>query len=194
MFFLFLISRRILTETETELITQKRYNDLVEQQKKVDAEIDAQLSRREEDLRLEEEVILIVSHILNNWLLFISNSHLEKLLPTPSKSFKKFIWMFINSCIHWFFKAYYEAKREAARVAKQARQMEVRKFFWLPILPPVQAFSVSTFALIQHLICQFLNQEECQGKTCYGWEHKKYVKVSREVIFKKFSLTNHCQR
>lgn len=66
MFFLFLISRRILTETETELITQKRYNDLVEQQKKVDAEIDAQLSRREEDLRLEEEVILIVSHILNN--------------------------------------------------------------------------------------------------------------------------------
>ena len=81
MFFLFLISRRILTETETELITQKRYNDLVEQQKKVDAEIDAQLSRREEDLRLEEEVILIVSHILNNWLLFISNSHLEKLLP-----------------------------------------------------------------------------------------------------------------
>ena len=71
MFFLFLISRRILTETETELITQKRYNDLVEQQKKVDAEIDAQLSRREEDLRLEEEVILIVSHILNNWLLFI---------------------------------------------------------------------------------------------------------------------------
>ena len=65
-FFLFLISRRILTETETELITQKRYNDLVEQQKKVDAEIDAQLSRREEDLRLEEEVILIVSHILNN--------------------------------------------------------------------------------------------------------------------------------
>ena len=28
-----------------------------------------------------------------------------------------------------FFKAYYEAKREAARVAKQARQMEVRKFF-----------------------------------------------------------------
>ena len=83
MFFLFLISRRILTETETELITQKRYNDLVEQQKKVDAEIDAQLSRREEDLRLEEEVILIVSHILNNWLLFISNSHLEKLLPHP---------------------------------------------------------------------------------------------------------------
>lgn len=66
MFFLFLISRRILTETETELITQKRYNDLVEQQKKVDAEIDAQLSRREEDLRLEEEVILIVSYILNN--------------------------------------------------------------------------------------------------------------------------------
>ena len=66
MFFLFLISRRILTETETELITQKRYNDLVEQQKKVDAEIDAQLSRREDDLRLEEEVILIVSHILNN--------------------------------------------------------------------------------------------------------------------------------
>ena len=66
MFFLFLISRRILTETETELITQKRYNDLVEQQKKVDAEIDAQLSRREEDLRLEEEVILIVPHILNN--------------------------------------------------------------------------------------------------------------------------------
>lgn len=68
MFFLFLISRRILTETETELITQKRYNDLVEQQKKVDAEIDAQLSRREEDLRLEEEVILIVFHLLNNWL------------------------------------------------------------------------------------------------------------------------------
>ena len=83
MFFPFLISRRILTETETELITQKRYNDLVEQQKKVDAEIDAQLSRREEDLRLEEEVILIVSHILNNWLLFISNSHLEKLLLHP---------------------------------------------------------------------------------------------------------------
>ena len=82
-FLLFLISRRILTETETELITQKRYNDLVEQQKKVDAEIDAQLSRREEDLRLEEEVILIVSHILNNWLLFISNSHLEKLLLHP---------------------------------------------------------------------------------------------------------------
>lgn len=70
--------RRILTETETELITQKRYNDLVEQQKKVDAEIDAQLSRREDDLRLEEE-------------------------------------------------AYYEAKREAARVAKQARQMEENK-------------------------------------------------------------------
>ena len=49
--------RRILTETETELISQKRFNELVEQQKKVDAEIDAQLSRREEDLRLEEEVI-----------------------------------------------------------------------------------------------------------------------------------------
>lgn len=50
-------SRRILTETETELISQKRFNELVEQQKKVDAEIDAQLSRREEDLRLEEEVM-----------------------------------------------------------------------------------------------------------------------------------------
>ena len=49
--------RRILTETETELISQKRFNELVEQQKKVDAEIDAQLSRREEDLRLEEEVM-----------------------------------------------------------------------------------------------------------------------------------------
>lgn len=70
--------RRILTETETELVSQKRFNELVEQQKKVDAEIDAQLSRREEDLRLEEE-------------------------------------------------AYYEAKREAARVAKQAKQMEENK-------------------------------------------------------------------
>ncbi|KAJ7382249.1 Regulatory protein, partial [Desmophyllum pertusum] len=70
--------RRILTETETELITQKRFNDLVEQQKKVDAEIDAQLSRQEDDLRLEEE-------------------------------------------------AYFEAKREAARVAKQAKQMEESK-------------------------------------------------------------------
>ena len=35
--------------------------------------------------------------------------------------------------MHWFSKAYYEAKREAARVAKQARQMEVRKFFQLLI-------------------------------------------------------------
>lgn len=70
--------RRILTETETELISQKRFNDLVQQQKKLDAEIDAQLSRQEDDLRLEEE-------------------------------------------------AYYEAKREAARVAKQARQMEEMK-------------------------------------------------------------------
>ena len=33
------------------------FNELPEQQKKLDAEIDAQLSRREEDLRLEEEVI-----------------------------------------------------------------------------------------------------------------------------------------
>ena len=48
--------RRILTETETQLITQKRFHELVEQQKKVDAEIDAQLSRQEDDLRLEEEV------------------------------------------------------------------------------------------------------------------------------------------
>ena len=54
-------SRRILTETETELISQKRFNELVEQQKKLDAEIDAQLSRQEDDLRLEEEVILILS-------------------------------------------------------------------------------------------------------------------------------------
>ena len=53
--------RRILTETETELISQKRFNELVEQQKKLDAEIDAQLSRQEDDLRLEEEVILILS-------------------------------------------------------------------------------------------------------------------------------------
>lgn len=68
--------RRILTETETQLITQKRFHELVEQQKKLDAEIDAQLSRQEDDLRLEEE-------------------------------------------------AYFEAKREAARVAKQSRQMEV---------------------------------------------------------------------
>ena len=52
-------SRRILTETETSLITQKRYNELVEQQKRVDAEIDAQLSRQEDDLRLEEEVLSI---------------------------------------------------------------------------------------------------------------------------------------
>ena len=49
-------SRRILTETETELISQKRFSELVEQQKKMDAEIDAQLSRQEDDLRLEEEV------------------------------------------------------------------------------------------------------------------------------------------
>jgi len=70
--------RRILTETETSLITQKRYNELIEQQKRVDAEIDAQLSRQEDDLRLEEE-------------------------------------------------AYYEAKREAARVAKQAKQAEESK-------------------------------------------------------------------
>jgi len=52
-------SRRILTETETSLITQKRYNELIEQQKRVDAEIDAQLSRQEDDLRLEEEVLSI---------------------------------------------------------------------------------------------------------------------------------------
>lgn len=49
-------SRQILTETETQLISQKRFHELVEQQKKVDAEIDAQLSRKEDDLRLEEEV------------------------------------------------------------------------------------------------------------------------------------------
>ena len=54
--FNFFYSRRILTETETELISQKRFNDLVQQQKKLDAEIDAQLSRQEDDLRLEEEV------------------------------------------------------------------------------------------------------------------------------------------
>ena len=48
--------RRILTETETQLITQKRFHELVEQQKKLDAEIDAQLSQQEDDLRLEEEV------------------------------------------------------------------------------------------------------------------------------------------
>ena len=61
MFSLFACFRRILTETETALITQKRYNDLVEQQKRVDAEIDAQLSRQEEDLRLEEEVALLTT-------------------------------------------------------------------------------------------------------------------------------------
>ena len=33
------------------------FNELPEQQKKLDAEIDAQLSRREEDLRFEEEVM-----------------------------------------------------------------------------------------------------------------------------------------
>ena len=55
-YFNFFYSRRILTETETELISQKRFNDLVQQQKKLDAEIDAQLSRQEDDLRLEEEV------------------------------------------------------------------------------------------------------------------------------------------
>ena len=48
--------RHILTDAETALITQKRYDALVEQQKKRDAEIDEQLLRQEEDLRLEEEV------------------------------------------------------------------------------------------------------------------------------------------
>ncbi|XP_068706359.1 AP-1 complex-associated regulatory protein-like [Montipora capricornis] len=70
--------RQILTETETQLISQKRFHELVEQQKKIDAEIDAQLSRDEDNLRVEEE-------------------------------------------------AYYEAKREAARVAKQAKQMQENK-------------------------------------------------------------------
>lgn len=69
--------RRILTETETQLITQKRFHELVEQQKKLDAEIDAQLSRQEDDLRLEEEVFhsdsysLVSKKIMN---LFISAS------------------------------------------------------------------------------------------------------------------------
>lgn len=70
--------RRILTETETQLISQKRFKELVEQQKKIDDEIDAKLTRQEDDLRVEEE-------------------------------------------------AFYEAKREAARVAKQAKQREESK-------------------------------------------------------------------
>ena len=48
--------RRVVTDTETELITQRKYNELVEQQKRVDAEVDAHLRKQEEDLRLEEEV------------------------------------------------------------------------------------------------------------------------------------------
>ena len=48
--------RRILTETETQLISQKRFKELVEQQKKIDDEIDAKLTRQEDDLRVEEEV------------------------------------------------------------------------------------------------------------------------------------------
>ena len=58
--------RRILTETETQLITQKRFHELVEQQKKLDAEIDAQLSRQEDDLRLEEEVFHNDSYSLDS--------------------------------------------------------------------------------------------------------------------------------
>ena len=77
---IFLLSycRRILTETETQLITQKRFHELVEQQKKLDAEVDAQLSRQEDDLRLEEEVLhnlmihLIQSSIKDNKELKIS--------------------------------------------------------------------------------------------------------------------------
>ena len=37
------LNRRILTDVETELITQKKYDELIEQQKKLDAEIDAQV-------------------------------------------------------------------------------------------------------------------------------------------------------
>lgn len=48
--------RRILTETETQLISQKRFKELVEQQKKIDDEVDAQLTKQEDDLRVEEEV------------------------------------------------------------------------------------------------------------------------------------------
>jgi len=48
-------SRRVVTDTETELITQRKYNELVEQQKRVDAEVDAHLRKQEDDLRLEEE-------------------------------------------------------------------------------------------------------------------------------------------
>ncbi|XP_048590561.1 AP-1 complex-associated regulatory protein [Nematostella vectensis] len=64
--------RRLLTEDEQKLISERKYNQLAEQQKRIDAEIDARLKKQEDDLRIEEE-------------------------------------------------AYYEAKREASKAARQAK-------------------------------------------------------------------------
>ncbi|XP_052823437.1 AP-1 complex-associated regulatory protein isoform X7 [Octopus bimaculoides] len=44
-----------LTDFEKQLLSEKQYRGLVHEQKKIDAEIEAQLAKQEEELRMEEE-------------------------------------------------------------------------------------------------------------------------------------------
>ena len=70
-----------MTDTETQLITQHKYNELVEQQKRADAEVDAHLRKQEEDLRLEEEVwykMLLTNKITLFIFSFYVNFHIYK--------------------------------------------------------------------------------------------------------------------
>uniref|UniRef100_A0A0L8HFU9 AP-1 complex-associated regulatory protein n=1 Tax=Octopus bimaculoides TaxID=37653 RepID=A0A0L8HFU9_OCTBM len=46
---------RPLTDFEKQLLSEKQYRGLVHEQKKIDAEIEAQLAKQEEELRMEEE-------------------------------------------------------------------------------------------------------------------------------------------
>lgn len=46
---------KLVTEREKQLISSRRYNTLVQEQKVIDAEVDLKLQREEEELRREEE-------------------------------------------------------------------------------------------------------------------------------------------
>ena len=63
------------------------------------------------------------------YVFVISRVHYTILAPT---SWWFYIKGFISCCDHWFFQAYYEAKREAAKVAKQTKLMEVTSGFNWP--------------------------------------------------------------
>ncbi|EDO32888.1 predicted protein [Nematostella vectensis] len=70
------VTRRVLTEDEQKLISERKYNQLAEQQKRIDAEIDARLKKQEDDLRIEEERLAL--------FLAVSLSSGVATLPTES--------------------------------------------------------------------------------------------------------------